>query len=326
MQKQKKIKMKYRTRHWLALLLIILMSGCATHRQFDNHFSVENLKKITPQYAAIQNGRLEYYRFGHGSPILLIPGYVTDITSWNKRFLAVLAEKHQLIIFNNRNVGGSYVQSDHYQSQDLAKDTHQLIKTLHLKKTTVLGVSMGGMIAQQLAVLYPNEISQLILVNTAIAGKQSIKPSPATEKIMLNMPASKVGRYMVALKSFFPASQRTQMGFVLAFDRFQPKNYTEINSDSVISQQRFLILQWTKDNATAKKLGRLNLPVLILNGVADEVIPPVNSEILARVIPHAELKRWQNGGHAMIYQYPENIANVINDFIAESQVSAFDCK
>jgi len=272
-----------------------------------------------PQYAAIQNGHLEYYRFGHGTPIVLIPGYVTDITSWDKQFLATLAEKHQLVVFNNRNVGGSAVQSDHYESQDLAKDTYQLIQQLRLRKPAVLGISMGGMIAQQLAVLYPTKIGQLILINTAIAGKQSVRPDPETEKMMLNMPTSQLGRYLIALKLFFPASERTQVGFALAVNRFQPANYTEIDPDSVMSQQRFLILQWTKDETAAKKIGQLNLPVLILNGGADEVIPPINSDILANIIPHVELKRWKNGGHAMVYQYPENIANTINDFIAKSQ-------
>lgn len=305
----------YRGIKIVVLFLIVLLSGCSTNRQFGNSFLTQNLKEITPQYAAIQNGHLEYYRFGHGTPIVLIPGYVTDITSWDRQFLATLAKKHQLIVFNNRNVGGSSVRSDHYESQDLAKDTYQLIEKLRLRKPAVLGISMGGMIAQQLAVLYPNKIGSLILINTAIAGKQSVHPNPNIEKMMLNMPRSKLSRYMTAIKLFFPASERTQMGFALAFDRFFPKNYTEIDPDSVISQQRCLVLQWTKDDATARKIAHLNLPVLILNGTADEVIPPINSDILASTIPYAKLKRWQNGGHAMIYQYPESIANTINEFI-----------
>lgn len=128
------------------------------------------------------------------------------------------------------------------------------------------------------------------MINTAIAGKQSVRPNSATEKMMLNMPTSKLGRYMIALKLFFPASQRTQMGFALAFDRFQPKSYTEIHADSVMSQQRFLILQWSKDDMTAKKIAQLHLPVFILNGSADEVIPPINSDILAKTIPPYNLK------------------------------------
>ena len=58
------------------------------------------------------------------------------------------------------------------------------------------------------------------------------------------------------------------------------------------------------------------MPVLILNGGADVVIPPVNSIILANTIPQARLMRWPEGGHAMIYQYPEELAGAINDFIA----------
>ena len=58
------------------------------------------------------------------------------------------------------------------------------------------------------------------------------------------------------------------------------------------------------------------MPVLILNGEADSVIPPINSIILTRTIPHAQLVRWKEGGHAMIYQYPEQIANTVNDFIS----------
>ncbi len=300
----------------LTIILTILLSSCATHNQSDNQFPTENLKQATPRYADIQNGHLEYYRFGKGSPIVLIPGYVTDITSWNKQFLATLASKHQVIVFNNRNVGGSLIQSAHYESKDLARDTYQLIQQLHLQKPAILGVSMGGMIAQQLAVLHPEKIGELILINTAIAGAQSVHPNSDTEKLMLNIPTSKLGRYLVALKLFFPPSQRIQMGAALAFDRFQPKDYTEIDPTAVMPQQKLLVLKWTKDNVTAKSIAKLHLPVLILNGLADQVIPPKNSIILADTIPHAELKRWQNGGHAMIYQYPESIANAVNTFIA----------
>src|SRR5579871_2255142 len=176
------LKMSLQIRYWFSLFLFIFISACTPHRQY------ENLKQVSPQYVTIQNGHLEYYRFGNGSPIVLITGYVTDITSWDRQFLATLAAQHQLIVFNNRNVGGSYVQSNHYASRDLANDTYQLIEKLHLKKPAVLGISMGGMIAQQLAIMYPDKLGQLILINTAIAGTQSIRPNPDTEKIMLNMP------------------------------------------------------------------------------------------------------------------------------------------
>lgn len=266
---------------------------------------------------AVKNGYLEYYRFGRGSPIVLIAGYGTDITSWNRYFLTALAAEHEVIVFNNRNVGGSCVRSDHYTSADLAEDTYQLIQNLRLKKTAVLGISMGGMIGQQLAILHPDKISQLILINTAIAGKQSIHPTPSTEKLMLNLPKNKFHLLLVVVKLFFPASERIQMGVSLAMDRFQPHKYTEIQPGPVMSQQKALLARWVKDNDTAQKIKNLSLPVLILNGDADDIIPPINSLILARTIPHAKLIRWRNGGHAMIYQYPEEIADAVNSFIAK---------
>ncbi len=310
-------KMRTQLFHYLTLFLILLLSGCATQSQLNNRYPVENLKNINPQYASVQQGHLEYYRFGQGSPIVLITGYVTDISSWDKRFLATLAEEHQVIVFNNRNVGGSSIPSDHYDSKDLATDTYQLIQELHLKKPAVLGISMGGMIAQHYAVLYPHALGSLILINTAIAGKQSVHPTAATEKTLMNMPTNKLARYAVALKLFFPENQRSQMGLALALDRFQPNHYTEIDASVVMPQQKFLIQQWTHDNDTAKKLTHLHLPVLILNGTADAVLPPENSLILANTIPNATLMRWQNGGHAMIYQYPESLAMTINRFLAQ---------
>jgi pimeloyl-ACP methyl ester carboxylesterase len=75
-----------------------------------------------------------------------------------------------------------------------------------------------------------------------------------------------------------------------------------------------------QDDTTGEKIKYLTMPVLILNGEADAVIPPANSLILARTIPHAQLVRWKTGGHAMIYQYPDEMATAINRFI-NSQAS-----
>src|SRR5476651_289295 len=121
---------------WIILLLALMLSACTIHES-PTQFPVKNLKKIHPQYAAVKNGNIEYYRFGKGSPIILIPGYVTDVSSWDSDFLAALAAQHQVIVLNNRNVGRSYVQSSQYESQDLANDIYQLIQQLGLKKPAV---------------------------------------------------------------------------------------------------------------------------------------------------------------------------------------------
>ena len=107
------------------------------------------------------------------------------------------------------------------------------------------------------------------------------------------------------------------MAYSLAADRFLPRHHTDINAAAVTPQQRRLVYAWLDNNNAEKKIERLTMPVLILNGEADVVIPPKNSVILADKIPHAKLVRWKEGGHAMIYQYPDELGNEINKFIAQ---------
>jgi pimeloyl-ACP methyl ester carboxylesterase len=133
---------------------------------------------------------------------------------------------------------------------------------------------------------------------------------------MMNMPSNKVGRYMLADELFFPPAWRLQMSYELIADRFIPADYIEIEPESVMPKQRQLILHWMNDDVTVKKIRKINLPVLILNGESDAVIPSGNSIILLRAIPHAQLFRWKQGGHAMIYQFPNQMARIINSFIA----------
>lgn len=250
--------------------------------------------------------------------MILIAGYGTDVSSWNKPFISRLASDHQLYLVNNRYVGRSASLAKTYNTKEQSADIHQLVKQLHLKKVAVLGISMGGMIAQQYAIQYPETVDTLILINTEMAGKQSVHPAPDVEKAMFNMPESKLGRYFLARRLFFPPADRWRMSYALIADRFQPMNDVEIDFASVQTKQRALILDWLNDDRAAQALHTLRMPVLVLNGLSDSVIPPINSELLAKSIPRARLVRWQGGGHAMIYQYPAEIAQTINEFLSRA--------
>lgn len=298
---------------YLFLIITVLLSGCGT---FSHKSKVLGFpKKKESHFISVEKGQLEYYQLGSGSPIVLITGYGMDISSWNRKFLLALSKQHRVVVFNNRNIGRSFIRSLKYDTVSLARDTHQLISKLHLKKPAVLGISMGGMIAQQFAVLYPKQVSHLILINTAIAGKKAIHPSIATERKVWAMPASKFGQYFFALNLFFPTDEKWRMAVVLVKDRFSPKDYVSLDVSGVLPFQRLLVLRWLHNEAVAERLAKLTLPVLVLNGASDAVIPPINSNILVQVIPHAKLQQWRDGGHAMIYQYPEELAQVINRFM-----------
>lgn len=287
----------------LLIILLLSLTGCTLRYKTEN-----------PHYIEIPQGKIEYYKVGTGTPIILVPGYAMDVTNWSAHFITALAQHHQVIIFNLRNVGGSQVNSENYQAKDLARDIHYLIHQLHLYQPTLVGISMGGMVAQEVAVLYPRDIHRLVLINTVIAGSQAIHPDKATEKLMQTMPANQLGKFRIAVKLFFPKQAQLSMGVLLITDRFKPRHYTEINPTKVVPKQRKLVLNWISNNKTAQKISTLFIPVLILNGEADQVLPPANSLILANQIPNAQLIRFKQGGHAMIYQYPEKIAAIIHNF------------
>lgn len=274
-----------------------------------------DFKKIHHQAVSVKGGKIEYYRFGKGSPVILISGYVVDISSWDRVFLNRLAQKHEVIIFNNRGMGRSFNSGSLYNSFALAEDTFQLSQKLGLKKPAVLGLSMGGMIAQRVAANHSDKFSHLILINTIIAGDQGIYPNSKVQDELIHIPKNVVGHYIHAINLFFPPNWKARMAYSLAVERFQPVDYIHTDISKIMIKQQYLIRNWFKDNTAAKKLSKITFPVLILNGKKDIVIPPVNSEILAKNISHSSLKSWSEGGHGMIFQFPTEIAQTINEFL-----------
>jgi pimeloyl-ACP methyl ester carboxylesterase len=116
--------------------------------------------------------------FGKGEPILLISGAGGDMNSWDPSTLKNLSSNHTVIIFDNRGVAKTTTGSKAFSIQQFVNDTVGLLDVLKIQKADVLGHSMGGMIAQQLAVTHPEKVNRLILVSTTCGGKDSIPPSP----------------------------------------------------------------------------------------------------------------------------------------------------
>jgi pimeloyl-ACP methyl ester carboxylesterase len=270
---------------------------------------------IHEQIAHTDNGTIGYYRFGQGSPIVLVTGFRATIAEWNTYFLGELAKSHEVIVFDNRDIGKSNNSSTHYRLQDLSSDTDALIKTLGLKNVTLLGWSMGGMAAQQLALGHPPGIDRLILLSTVPPGQEAIPPSPYVEQLLSGEKGATFDKIMDVL---FPpdAQERAKKCFIL--DMFKPSDYgaTKI-SQKVTSAQKNILQNWQSNNQLLDRLHSLNLPTLILAGESDDVLPPENAARLSHLIPHSRLIEVQDGGHAMMYQYPAQLARLIDDYLAQ---------
>lgn len=301
----------------LKFIVIFFLCCTCSFASTSNFYDKNTLEHAFPHYAKVSNGEIEYYDVGQGTPIVLISGYGSTVSSWNWELISALAANHRVIFFDNRDTGGTVINSTSYTSQDLANDTYNLITALKLNKPVILGISMGGMIAQQYAVLHPQAMSKLVLINTAIAGDAAVHPSKTVQEEMSTPPKNKFALYIRALHLFFPPEWESRMAIALLSDRFHSVyEKGKLTTPQILKEQLHLVRGWSHDNAAAKQIAQLPMPVLILNGGEDIVIPPVNSNILLKTIPHAKLLRWAQGGHSMIYQFPYPIANAISQFIA----------
>jgi pimeloyl-ACP methyl ester carboxylesterase len=136
---------------------------------------------LTQRYVITPHGTIGYYRFGQGTPIVLVTGYRATIANWNAYFLGELAKRHEVIVFDNRGIGASAPRTDAYRIEDLARDTSALMQTLRLRDVTVVGWSMGGMIVQTLLTHQPEQVRNAVLMNTAPPGPEGVPvPDPAS--------------------------------------------------------------------------------------------------------------------------------------------------
>lgn len=259
-----------------------------------------------------QGGTIAYYRFGHGSPVVLITGYRASISEWNTYFLGALARNHEVVVFENRGIGRSTSGTEEYRIKDMADDAAWLISSLKLQNTTVAGWSLGGAVAQRLAIDHPRLVTRLVLISTLPAGKTAISPSPDVMRILSG---EGLGYFAKVMELLFPASSpRAKQCFLK--DMFLPVDYvpSAISSTATHAQKK-IMEEWKHDNQAFRVLRTLSTPVQILTGNEDAVIPAANSVMLKSVLPHATLTEIDRAGHAMMYQYPCQLAQHIEEFI-----------
>jgi len=259
------------------------------------------------------NGIDVYYRkYGSGEPLLLIMGLSGNADWWDPLFLQVLAERFHVVAFDNRGAGRSGKPPGPYSILQMAEDTAGLMDHLAWPSAHVLGMSMGGMIAQELALQCPDRVRKLVLLVTTCGGREQVTAAPEVLKI-LNMPLEGISPEAVArttLYLLYPAS------FIDANPEMMEevvKNMLKapISPDSFLAQM-MAITQWSD----FQRLRDIRQETLIITGSEDILIPPENSRILAREIPHSRLMEFPGGGHGLIGQFPREAANAALEFLS----------
>jgi pimeloyl-ACP methyl ester carboxylesterase len=264
------------------------------------------------QVITTPTGTIGYYRFGHGAPLLLITGYRATVSEWNGAFLSALAADHEVIVMDNPGVGLSRSNPLPDTMTGMADEVSGFIDALHLGKVDVAGWSMGGMVAQQLALLHPHQVKSLVLISTTPPGPDALPVSAAVDTVLSGQSPSPFEAIMGVL---FPPAARPLAIRCFRSEMFTPADYGRVSVDKrVADAQSRAMSAWWHDDSAAAALGRLAAPALVVAGDQDEVLAPQNTDVLARLLPHATLHVFHGSGHALMYQDPQGLARAITRF------------
>ena len=259
----------------------------------------------------VDGAQIAYRRIGNGRPLIVLNGFAATSADWDPSFLDRLASSNEIVLLDNRGIGRSTDNGRPFDIAQLADDAARVVEALGIERISVLGWSMGGFIAQGLALQHPERINKLILLSTDPGGANADLASADVWSQLIDMSGTPHEQARRLLSLVFPMaiveSIYREFGDVVAAARAQL-------SPDLVNRQVAAMDAW-HHTGIGNRLREINVPVLIATGTGDIVIPPSNALRLVNAIPGAWLAQFNGGGHAFMYQYPRPLADLINSFI-----------
>jgi pimeloyl-ACP methyl ester carboxylesterase len=252
-----------------------------------------------------------YYEvFGEGEPVLLIHGLAARGKGF-KFQIPALSERYRTITFDNRGVGETDQPEEPYSIAGMADDAAGLLDALDVESAYVFGVSMGGMIAQELVLRHPRRVRKLALGCTH-SGIKHCTPSPQwVTDIFKNLPGKP--RDQVVRESIpFNFSPFTQEHNPQLIEEMVPLMIDNRQRGRAYSNQINAIYAFDAYD----RLPEIAVPTLILTGADDVLIPPANSQTLAARIPNARLIEYEHAGHLFFVEKSDQVNKALQEFFS----------
>lgn len=253
-----------------------------------------------------QGTKIYWDEQGTGAPVLLIMGLGYGCCMWH-RTRPILSGKYRTIALDNRGVGQSDVPPGPYSIATMASDAAAVLDAAGIPRAHVYGVSMGGMIAQEFALHYPDRVQSLILGCTAAGGTTAQRAEPAV---------------LAGLQSFgsMPPEQSAQAAVPVLYDPNTPRSIIDEDIARRLSSfptkegyqaQLHAIFGWE----SYSRLSKINAPTLVIHGKMDRLVPPGNGELIAQRIPAARLVLLERAGHLFSSDQPDAAHKAIFEFL-----------
>lgn len=271
------------------------------------------------QFLQVKNDAYAYRRFGSGPgrPLLCLQHFMGTLENWDPAVTDPLAAAREVILFNNAGVGRS---AGKVPATVAGMATHALnfLDGLGVASCDVLGFSLGGMVAQQMARDRPLSVRRMILVGTAPRGGEDImrleKPTLAR-----HLADPTLTGYAVLQKIFFAPTASSQAAGRRFVERLaqRKEDVDPASGPDVAAAQIAAFREWEQSAGTRfGDLKDIHQPTLVVNGFHDEMIPVSNSYRLAENLPNAVLLAYPDSGHGSLFQFHDSFTRHAAAFLA----------
>ena len=276
------------------------------------------------QYVEANGIRFAYRRFGKtgGVPLVFNIHFTGTMDHWDPAVTDGFARDREVILFNNAGISSSSGEVPE-SIEEMAANATAFIKALGLDQVDVLGFSMGGLVAQELALAQPRLVRRLILVGTGPrSGEAMVSLTPEAQDIFGASYAEPDHLWLRVHFSPSDASQAAGRKFLHRF-RLRSENRDREANEKVAPAQLAALAKWGAPRENPYDyLKALTQPTLVVNGDNDVIIYSSNSWILQQNIPNAQLILYPDANHGSLYQYPERFVTHATQFLSESDQGA----
>jgi len=265
--------------------------------------------------AEVGNIEMAYDVDGSGEPVVLIGGFTMVKESWELQVVE-LAKRFRVVTFDNRGVGDTTVPAEPFTVGDMAADTAGFMDTLGIASAHIIGVSMGGLIAQVLALDYADRVEKVVLGCTSHGGRHAVQPRGEVMEVLAK-----------ASDPTLPVEESVRMRLPVVFSERFIREEPERLEEFVRSSVKY----WPTPEGAAgqfgalsvfnvkRRLGEIRCPVLVITGSEDRMMPPENSRLLAEGIEGAEHYVVNGAGHSFFLEEPDEVNGVLIDFLSKQE-------
>ena len=266
--------------------------------------------------ARVNGINIHYEIDGTGEPLLLIMGLGANTTGWYRQ-IPEFSHEYQVIAFDNRGAGRSDKPNEAYSIAQMADDAHGLMVELGIDSAHIFGMSLGGMIAQELALRHSQGVRTLVLGGTMAGGPGAVFAGPEVVQLFISLGG-------------LPPLQAIEAGLTLLYsEEYIRANKGELVRRSLLNahlmapmyaiQRQFMAVVGFN---TVSRLAEIEAPTLVLSATADRVMPPQNARVLVEGISSARLVELDGAGHGFLVEKANEANAAVLGFLQERRSNA----